>query len=52
LITAAIVYILVVVPMGRLLSRYSKPVVEELALPSEAELLVEIRDLLQAQRRS
>ncbi len=52
LITAAIVYFLVVVPMGRLLNRYSKPLVEEPALPSEAELLVEIRDLLQAQRRS
>jgi hypothetical protein len=38
--------------MSRLLSRYSKPPVEQLALPSEAELLVEIRDLLQAQRRS
>ncbi|MGH3601966.1 MAG: MscL family protein [Pseudonocardiaceae bacterium] len=52
LITAAIVYFLVVVPMGRLLNLYSKPLVEEPALPSEAELLVEIRDLLQAQRRS
>ncbi|MGH3540162.1 MAG: large conductance mechanosensitive channel protein MscL, partial [Pseudonocardiaceae bacterium] len=32
LITAAIVYFLVVVPMGRLLNLYSKPLVEEPAL--------------------
>ncbi len=42
----------VVVPMSRLLGRYSKPAVEELVLPSEPELLVEIRDLLRAQQRS
>jgi hypothetical protein len=38
--------------MSRLHSRYFKPAVEELALPSEPELLVEIRDLLRAQQRS
>lgn len=49
LITAAVVYFLVVVPMNRILDRYSKSALEELAEPSEAELLTEIRDLLRAQ---
>ena len=52
LITAAVVYFLVVVPMSRLVGRYSKPAVEELTGPSEAEVLMEIRDLLRAQQRS
>jgi large conductance mechanosensitive channel len=51
LITAAVVYFLVVVPMNRILDRYSKPVLEELAEPSEAELLTEIRDILRTQRQ-
>lgn len=45
-ITAAIVYFLVVVPMNNLLNRFKKPAEEELAQPSEVDLLTEIRDLL------
>lgn len=52
LITAAVVYFFVVVPMNRIMDRYTKPALEELAEPSEAELLTEIRDLLQAQQRT
>ncbi len=52
LITAAVVYLLVVVPMNRLAGRYSKPAVEEFTGPTEAEVLTEIRDLLRSQQRS
>lgn len=51
LITAAVIYFLVLLPMNRVLARYTKPAEETLAGPSEAELLMEIRDLLRAQQR-
>lgn len=51
-ITAAVVYYLVVVPMNKIMARYKKPAEQELAEPTEAELLMEIRDLLRAQQRS
>lgn len=50
-ITAAVVYYLVVVPMNKIMARYKKPAEQELAEPTEAELLMEIRDLLRAQQR-
>jgi large conductance mechanosensitive channel len=50
-ITAAVVYYLVVVPMNRIMARFKKPPEQELAEPTEAELLMEIRDLLRAQQR-
>ncbi|MQA15941.1 MAG: large conductance mechanosensitive channel protein MscL [Pseudonocardiaceae bacterium] len=50
-IIAAVVYFAVVVPMNKIMARFEKPAVEELAEPTEAELLVEIRDLLRAQQR-
>ncbi|MPZ66997.1 MAG: large conductance mechanosensitive channel protein MscL [Pseudonocardiaceae bacterium] len=51
IITAAVVYYLVVVPMNKIMARYKKPAEQELAEPTEAELLMEIRDLLRAQQR-
>ncbi len=50
-ITAAVVYYLVVAPMNKIMARYKKPAEQELAEPTEAELLMEIRDLLRAQQR-
>lgn len=50
LITAAVVYSLVVTPMNRVLDRLRGPAVAEVAAPTEAELLTEIRDLLRAQQ--
>ena len=50
LITAAVVYFIFVVPMNKLNARFKKQTPEEeAAAPSEAELLLEIRDLLRAQ---
>lgn len=49
-LTAAIVYYVVVVPMNKIMARFKKPAEEELAEPTEAELLMEIRDLLRTQR--
>jgi len=49
LITAAVVYFLIVLPMNRLLARFSKPKPEPepvVAEVTEVELLSEIRDLL------
>lgn len=51
LITAAVVYFLVVVPMNRLLGRFRRPDAEPTA-PTEAQLLAEIRDLLRDQAQS
>lgn len=51
LITAAVVYFIVVTPTKRISARFRKPVEEELAQPTEAELLMEIRDLLREQSR-
>jgi large conductance mechanosensitive channel len=50
-ITAAVVYYVVVVPMNKIMARFRKPAEEELAEPTEAELLMEIRDLLRTQQR-
>lgn len=50
-ITAAVVYFLVVLPMNKIMARFAKPVDEELATPSEAALLMQIRDLLREQQR-
>lgn len=50
IITATVVYYLVVVPMNKIMARYKKPPEQELAEPTEAELLMEIRDLLRAQQ--
>lgn len=49
-IVAAVVYFAFVMPMNKLRERSAKPEaeVEEAAISTEAELLVEIRDLLQA----
>lgn len=44
-IVAAVVYFVFVLPMNRL----RKPTADEPAIPTEQELLTEIRDLLQAQ---
>ena len=50
LITAAVVYFLVVVPMNRLAELRNRGQIEEPAAPSEeVRLLMEIRDLLAAQ---
>jgi hypothetical protein len=38
--------------MSRLVGRYSTPAVEEVTGPSEAEVLMESRDLLRTQQRS
>ncbi len=51
MITAAVVYFLVVVPMNRLAEMRKRGEVEEPEAPSEeVRLLMEIRDLLAAQR--
>jgi len=54
LITTAVVYFLIVVPMNKLLGRTLKtgPKDEDEALARQAELLAEIRDLLQAQQQA
>lgn len=49
LITAAVVYFFVIVPMNKMMDRYSTPAS---AQPTEAELLTDIRELLRAQQRS
>ena len=49
-LTAAVVYFLVVVPMHRLIARSDSGSEPAPAVPSELELLVEIRDLLRAQQ--
>jgi large conductance mechanosensitive channel len=48
LLVAAAIYFLVVVPVTKLRSRFEKPIEEQLAGPSEVELLIEIRDGLRA----
>ncbi len=50
-ITAAAVYYVVVSPMNKIMARFKKPAEQELAEPTEVELLMEIRDLLRAQQR-
>jgi large conductance mechanosensitive channel len=50
LVTAAVVYFLVVLPVHRLLSRVVRGDERAPAGPTEIELLVEIRDLLRAQQ--
>jgi large conductance mechanosensitive channel len=50
LVTAAVVYFLVVLPVHRLLQRVVKGDAPVPAGPTEIELLVEIRDLLRAQQ--
>lgn len=52
LITAAVVYFLVVVPMNKIMDRFAKPIEEKLTEPSQTEVLIEIRDLLRAHRES
>ena len=53
LITAAVVYFLVVVPMNRLAEMRKRGQIEEPKAPSEeVRLLMEIRDALVAQRQS
>ena len=49
-LTAAVVYFLVVLPMTRLAERRRRGVEAGPAAPTEVELLVEIRDLLRAQQ--
>ena len=49
-LTAAIVYFLIVLPMHRLLERRARGQEPGPAVPTEIELLVEIRDLLRAQQ--
>jgi large conductance mechanosensitive channel len=46
LLIALAVYFLVVIPVNRLRSKFEKPIEEQLAGPSEVELLTEIRDAL------
>lgn len=50
-IVAAVVYFVLVLPVNALLARTKKEAAAEDAGPTEAELLVEIRDLLAAERR-
>jgi large conductance mechanosensitive channel len=50
LVTAAVVYFLVVLPMHRLLDRFAKGDEPAPVGPTELELLAEIRDLLRAQQ--
>lgn len=53
-LTAALIYFLLVVPMNKLKERRAAKAgtpAEEPAEPTEAELLAEIRDLLKAQRQ-
>jgi large conductance mechanosensitive channel len=49
-ITAAVVYFLVVLPLHKLLERQARGEVPAPPAPTEVELLVEIRDLLRAQQ--
>ncbi|MCV2489598.1 large conductance mechanosensitive channel protein MscL [Geodermatophilus sp. YIM 151500] len=49
-LTAAVVYFVVVLPMRTLLDRRAKEAPVVPAVPTEVELLVEIRDLLRAQQ--
>ncbi len=53
-LTAALIYFLLVVPMNKLKERRAAraSVVEEAPEPTQAELLAEIRDLLRAQQRA
>ena len=52
LITAAVVYFIFVLPINKLTElRKRKQVSDERALPSDNELLIEIRDLLKAQNQ-
>jgi large conductance mechanosensitive channel len=48
LLVALAVYFFVVVPVNRLRSKFEKPIEEQLAGPSEVELLTEIRDALRS----
>jgi large conductance mechanosensitive channel len=48
LLVALAVYFFVVVPVNRLRSKFEKPIEEQLAGPSEVDLLIEIRDALQS----
>jgi large conductance mechanosensitive channel len=48
LLVAAAIYFFVVVPVNRLRSHFEKPIEEQLAGPSEVDLLTEIRDALRA----
>jgi large conductance mechanosensitive channel len=48
LLVAAAIYFLVVIPVNKLRSRFEKPIEEQLAGPSEVDLLTEIRDALRA----
>ena len=48
-LTAAIVYFIIVLPMHKLLARRASGQTPAPAAPTEVELLVEIRDLLRAQ---
>jgi large conductance mechanosensitive channel len=50
-LTAAVVYFVVVLPLHRLLDRRAKGEEPTPVLPTELELLTEIRDLLRAQQR-
>jgi large conductance mechanosensitive channel len=50
LLTAAVVYFVVVLPIHRLVERRKQGVEAGPAAPTEVELLVEIRDLLRAQQ--
>lgn len=45
-LVAAALYFFVVVPINRLRAHFEKPIEEQLAGPSEVELLIEIRDAL------
>jgi large conductance mechanosensitive channel len=47
-LVAAAIYFFVVIPVNKLRSRFEKPIEEQLAGPTEVELLAEIRDALQA----
>ena len=49
-LTAAVVYFVVIVPMKRLIERRHRGEEAGPALPTQVELLVEIRDLLRAQQ--
>jgi large conductance mechanosensitive channel len=53
-LTAALIYFLLVVPMNKLKERRARRagVVEEAPEPTQSELLAEIRDLLKAQQRA
>ena len=46
LLVALAIYFLVVIPVNKLRSRFEKPIEEQLAGPTEVELLAEIRDSL------